>query len=613
MQLHKILQYNFVELLKISAYRGVYKILITHRKYRNRFCYKDYCICTGANLQLPQSFVASYSDYVVCNDKVINIADNIIDGNIYLFGNWYKFDYQHDWLKDIATGNYWDNHKYANDAAFRAQGFADVKYILEPNKLNPLVSVAHAYYLSKDEKYIAFINKAIDGWISCVPVERSVANRIVMDIAYRAINLIHISVLCRDSLPFQKEVFPKIVGILKHHENYMWCRLGSRWFKSNNDNNHNVGEIVGLYVTQIWLSNVLETSYKKRKHKELQYLRGVLDKIIAESGAYIEQSGNYTKVVAEFLMLFELFIKNFEDSTNDIITYEQSSYLERICGYLNNISHNGIIDNFGDNDGALVLIPFEQNEYSYSHLVKYAHINNANGDYSDASQFVYNSNDSNSLHVFTRAGRFAYYVEGAYIHAHNDLLSILVSVKGTQLFVDKGCYYYNSGLDIRKDYVQLRSHNNVSIDNLDSSELMSTGNRSYPESHMLEQSTTDNTLHFAGSLSYRYVTQKRTIDYKDNCISIMDQIEVTDDQEHFLQISFLLGPNVDVKIKNMECNFNDYTNNTSFFFSIKGVNSIDVVEDVYYPTYGKCVPTKRIIATRSFTHSTDIETQIRIL
>lgn len=613
MQIHKILQYNIGDLLRILAYRIRYKSLLIIRKNLNKIFYKDYQVCTKYNRHLPLALFVAYKKYVVDKNDVINGANKIMEGNIFLFEKWVKYDYKRDWLKDPKTGNNWSRNVYANDAPFTVKGYGDVKYVLEPNKLNPLVTVAQAYFLTKDEKYITFIEYALKGWLSCVPVERTVVNRIVMDIAYRAINLIHISILCWDSTYFHTNIMPIIVGILQHHEDYIWCRLSSRWFKSNNDNNHNVGEIVGLYVTQLWLNQLLGNTYRNKQKEELAYLLFVLDKIITPSGAYIEQSGNYSKVVAEFLLLFDLFNKVLNVRNEDIKYFEQQKYLERIANYIECISYNNVLDNFGDNDGALVLIPFEKNTYSFDHISNYVNIKTIDRDFLDASQCVYNSKDENLVHIFTRVGRFAYYVEGAYIHAHNDMLSLLLSAKGSRLFIDKGCYYYNSGLSIRKEYICLSAHNNVCIDNLDSSELMATGNRSYPISNLIELKKTQNMFHFVGSLKYKYVNQIRTVHYENHEIIVDDEIKITEGKNHEISILYLLDSSISAKIEKGIVLLIDINNGNRFHIIFENINSLALIDDVYYPTYGVFKRTKRIVAKVDMTESIKkITTKIQI-
>lgn len=610
MQIHKILQYSPYELTRIATYRIIYRSLLFIREH-NRITSYD-CI-NGYIRYLPQELFKLYSEYVVVTDKVIEDANKIVNGFIFLFEKWNDFNYETDWLKDPKTGLFWDDKIYAINAPFVHSEYADVKYVLETNKLNSLVKVAQAYYISKDNKYIEFISFALRGWKKCVPPECSVVNRIVMDIAYRAINLIHISILCWNSELFHREVEPSIIGILLHHEDFMWSRLGPRWFKSNNDNNHTIGELIGIYVTQLFLNSVIGKDFSKKLDKESKFLLLVLKKIVAKSGAYIEQSGNYTKVVAEFLMLFEMFIKSYNINTNPILCYSYRNYLGSIVNYMLSISYDGIIDNFGDNDGAMVLIPFENNTYSFEHLLKFAGVINNDLDFLDASQCVYNSSNNDRIHIFIRVGKFAYYVEGAYIHAHNDILSILLCAKGSRIFIDKGCYYYNSGLDTRREYVCLDSHNNVSIDGLDLSDLLPTGNKSYPISGIKSLSKTDELFNFIGFLKYKNIIQYRNISYLNSSILIYDKINVTDNIVHVAKVSYLLGPDIIAEKKDNLLFLCDIKNGNKFIFGIDECMDIEVKEESYYPTYGKRERTFRLIAKIKFQKSLCLTTRIHIM
>lgn len=608
MQLHKIRQYNISALALISFYRILYEIMLLKR--RLSYKHRRYPIINVFNKVDAKVRYANYYKRVRKEKDIIDNANKIVNGYIYLFGQWFPFDYSKDWLKDPISNCFWNRDIYSYKAPFVEENHADVKYVLEANKLNPLVSVAHAYFLSGDEKYVIFLKKALDDWISCVPLECSVANRIVMDIAYRAINLIHISLLCFDSDFFCREVFPTILGLLQHHEGFMWSRLGNRWFKSDNDNNHNVGELVGIYVTQLWLMTFFDTDYSHRQVRETKYLISVLDKIIAPSGAYMEQSGNYTKVVAEFIDLFELFLSaNNENVSSD---YYKKNYRSRLVNYLIHITYNDLIDNFGDNDGAVVLLPFEKNTYSIEHLYN-RDFTPSNSDYSDASQWVYNSNDGKRVHIFARAGVHAYYVEGAYIHAHNDNLSIILSMYGSRLFIDKGCYLYNSGVEVRNEYTSLSSHNSVYFEGIDSSQIMSVGFKNYPYCKLISNKMECDTAIFKGVLKYRGIIYERTILYEEGKVSIIDQVTERPSDKDLCFLSFLLSPEISIQSSTNNTLILNDINNNKFEIVFEGVECIEIYEEEYYPSYAIIKKTNRIKARINLLSNITTTTTIRII
>lgn len=612
-QIHKIKQYKFNDLLIIFLYRLLYKCIIIKRHVNVALFFKKYPVIKS-NTTKKLDF-GTYEHFCYKNVRDISLkADRILSGEVLLFGKWFSLDYRKDWLKDPISGKAWPSGIYANEAAFEASGYGDVKYVLELNKLNMLVDVALAYSITKDIKYINFIGTALSGWKNIVLPERSVANRIVMDIAYRAINLVGVCVLCRDNDLFVKNIQPQILGILKHHESYMWDRLSSRWFKSQNDNNHNVGELVGIIITQMWLSYMIGVSYKTKHKTELRYLNDVLDKIVAQSGGYLEQSGNYAKVVCEFLMAFEILspILHLEDS-KQLRRYSNSRYLQRLSKYLCNISYNDVIDNFGDNDGASVLPAFEKNIYSIKHIIDYTEQNQENRDYSDVSQWIYNSKNTDMLHVFMRAGRFAYYVEGAYIHAHNDLLSVILSAKGSPVFIDKGCLFYNSGISIKEEYTSYKAHNSVTIDGLNLSDIMAVGFKNYPSSKILSENHDKDSCEIKTQLQYRNIIHSRNLHYKDGTVSIEDIIEMEDDSIHNACLSFLLAPQLLTAVVNKNTiSLKDTVNDNEFVLNMEGVSNLSAVKDCFYPSYGIKRETNRIVAELKFVKTIKIVSSLTL-
>lgn len=97
----------------------------------------------------------------------------------------------------------------------------DVKLVMELNKLYHLVVLACAYDYTKEEKYIYKIEEDINSWRKEVRYESGVINKIIMDLAYRNLNLIYVCILCQKSDYFQEKIYPYIVNILY----WQICRL----------------------------------------------------------------------------------------------------------------------------------------------------------------------------------------------------------------------------------------------------------------------------------------------------------------------------------------------------------------------------------------------------
>jgi hypothetical protein len=533
--------------------------------------------------------------YDLCNtDKsVIEKAELILSGNIEVFGKTFNFDYKKDWLKDPVSENFWNKNKFFSKAPYIQNGCSDVKYVLEINKMNHLVCLAHAYFCTKKEKYIDGIEKQIAGWLECVPYEKSVANRIMMDLGFRAVNLIQISLLCADSMKFTKKIHPKIISILSAHEFTIRKFSTPRWFKTGNGDNHVTGEMVGLLVTQLWLHHFVKKNYTKYYKQEIKYLINILNETIAPSGAYLEQSANYARVVSEFLIILDLFIKNFQPSNNHIIRYCSFHYLERLLYYLKNLSYNAKLPNFGDNDNARVLLPMIRSsdciDYVTSYIDKmdYRFDILKRSDYLDGSQWIYHSKDNNKAYLFTRIGKLSYMKEGAGTHAHNDLLSVIMFVRGSYVFIDKGCSFYNMGNNIRKADISTSSHNTVTIDGIEMAEPLYPGYKDYPLSNCTKNDMQNDSCFFAGYLQYKEIVHKREIHYENSSFIINDIVTMNNNSK-YATIKFLLGEQLTViEKKRKACLLNDNNNKNEFEIIVSGIHELNVKEVKYYPRYGE--------------------------
>lgn len=555
------------------------------------------------------SSCSNFFNFVNVDSHIVAEAEQIMKGSITIFGTSFLFDYRTDWLKDPVSGNFWPN-VFWSKARFVKEDCADVKYVLEINKLNHLVTLAHAFYISHDEKYVANIKEQLNAWVKCVPAEMSVAYKIAMDLGFRTINLVMISLLCEDSEIYRSEVHPQVLGILDQHRHQLWRFLSSRWFKSGNDNNHNVGEIVGLYVAQLWLKQFGIKTPECIISKEMNYLKRNLDKLIAPSGAYLEMSSNYARVVHDFVLIFELF-RHSLDYNRNFREFDKKSYFERLSNYLISISYDGKLPNFGDNDFAQVVLPFNRDDDAVGHIRIHFRKEPELKDYFDASQWVYRSQDSNQVFLFTRVGKFAHFVEGAFVHAHNDILAVIISVKGKQLFIDKGCLFYNSGIDVRKEFSSICSHNTIVVDETEMNNYLPIGYSSYPYSKIIDSKREIDYALFEGDIYYKSIQHKRIIQYSNDIIEIKDFLNATSEM-HSFKILYILSDEMNPVMKDGHVLVFYGNDNLICDIELQGVKNVELEETSFAPHYALRKSTKCIIGTGLFYEKCIVKTIIRL-
>lgn len=531
-------------------------------------------------------------------------ADKIVDGEIELFNKWYL---KQNWLKDPISGNLWPAHDFFASSSTKLNGYGDVKFVLETNKLNHLVTVATAYHKTKQQKYISYIEQEIASWCSEVHYERSVANKIIMDVAFRAINLISISIICSENKYFITNIYPTIHKILLLSERQISKFSTPKWFKTGNGANHVIGEMVGLIIIRLWKAIISNKNKSLNLKSEYKWLYDTLDKLISPNGIYLEQSANYSRLVCEFLVMLDIFenAANLHTKTRD--------YLKPLIGYVSDLFRIDSHLNFGDNDGASVLIAFKNNISDISPLLKYHQIylnkntsTNLNR-YNNNGQFLWQSNDSNQISLFIRHGRFNYFREGAAAHAHCDLLAILMSIKGIPIFVDKGSYLYNSDKKQRFNDVSIKSHNTITVDNIEMASFDGKGFYIYPESKF-SHSDIHNSCIFSASIKYSDIIHIRKIHYSLHELEIIDSISYFEGKEFTLR--FLLSEYIIPEIEKNSTIINlYYQNNIIATMTFENIDFVHCEADSYSPFYANKLDTHAIIAKGKIKNNKNIITK----
>jgi len=531
-------------------------------------------------------------------NDIVHKAQDIIKGKVFLWTT--ECNIRNDeWLNDPVHKKEWSSTDFFYHSKIDIEGYGDVKFVLELNKFYHLVTLAQAYYYTSDNRYINEINTSLQNWIKTVKYQRSVVWRIMLDLAFRSINLIFISILCYNDASFQKETFPMILGILKDNERQIRKYSSSRWHRFHYGANHDIGEMVGLIVLQIFLSQFNKKKYDKEIKEEISYLNECLNHIITKEGVYLEQSANYSRLVAEFLVLLDVcarFIPNkiFDKNYNP-------EYLNRLSLYLERISCNGVLPDFGDGDNAKVLSLINDKFntvdatllYAGKRFSKHKKDKKKNLYCPQSGQIAWKSQDENGISLFLRCGIHGYYPKGASVHSHNDQLALLFSAKGTPVFIDKGTYLYNSGSQIRNADRSAQFHNTVYIEKIEQAPFLNKwAYQNYPESKILQVKDNINEFFFQGQCSYSGVIHTRTLEYKESHLIINDLISNRSGITKNAESNFILDETI-IPVRHNENTVELYHHQQKIASVISSENII--VNDVEYSlVYGEKRTTKRI-------------------
>ena len=589
----KLKQYTFKEILKQIPYKIGYKVALSIEKKRiKKMKWVEIFPSTSLNYAAFSTF---YNRCYNNESEVVSIAENILNSSIEIFHKQFHFNHKKDWLLDPASRIEWDRNVFFVSAPNNQLGCKDVKYVLEVNKMNHLVNVAQAFYITENKKYIDYIEESIIAWKGIVKPGKSIASRIIMDLGFRIINLFYIILLCSPkSEYFNKNVLPHILGIISEHVRRIEMFSSPRWFKSGNGVNHNTGEMVGLIIGQKLLEAYGIKSFAKSYSSEYSYLVEVLERTIAPSGAYLEQSANYARVVAEFLVCFDMFMEML-GHPKCASSYLQGKYRERLLTFLSDLNYHDTLPNYGDNDDARVLIPFRKRGEEVKYVLNGIKRKQEYHSYLDGSQWVWRSNDHNDIFITTRVGQFTYLREGAGVHAHNDILAICLAAKGHQLFVDKGCRFYNSGWNIMLEDRCAESHNTISFYGVEMNKSHGSVYFDYPKSECVLEGDNVGTI-FKGSLEYYGRKHVREIINKNGLISIVDRIIQQDTDK--VCVHYLLHHDVIPHVVN-DTILDLYVDNGNIKIAtieFSGVENVEIQETNYSPSYSVEIPTRYILA-----------------
>lgn len=595
----KLFQYNFIDLLRIAFFKLGYKVVLCLEKKKKFQC--------GIIGDIDSEYIFTNLDLTDFNKYVFAEPVFPLQNKVNLFGTYYP---RGKWLEDPISGKCWPVDVFFYDAKTKLEGYGDVKYVLEKNKLNHVVDLAIAFRNTNDESYIKYIESELRSWTSEVKYNRSVVNKIIMDSAFRVINLIQVSLLCGNNQYFRQIVYPIIHNVIKNEERHIRVFSTPKWYKTGNGANHVIGEMIGLIVAQKWLWKNDNESYTKCVKKERRWLFETLDKLVSRNGVYLEYSSNYTRLVTEFLIFYDLFGKIINDTGDN--DYIEKRYLMPLLNYIGALSYNDSLPNFGDNDSASVLTAFKKSFDDLTPIFKYS--SNLIGNkpeivypFINDGNFIWKANNENSIYVFVRYGEFAHLREGASVHVHCDLLSIILSLKGIPVFVDNGCFYYNTSEEIRRENISVCSHNTVFINNIEQADFNGRGYFDYPKSDIINNDT--NT--FSGYVNYKGILHFRNIIIDDKSIVINDKITGNIKEDDIVSINYLLSDRIIPQITDKDsidlyCEERCIAN-----VEFEGIN-IGIKPSKYHPYYGASIRTNAICGSRLYGNKKEITTIIKL-
>jgi hypothetical protein len=383
----------------------------------------------------------------------------------------------------------------------------DIKYLWEPNRHLHLVTLAQAYALSGEERYVQVIQEHLDSWFLACPYPLGANWASALEPAIRLINWSVVWQLLggADSALFKKPPFLEFRGRWLKSV-YQHARFIRGWFSLHSSaNNHLIGEAAALFIASTTWPHWPEARAWRSGAKAILEREALAQN--APDGVNREQAVSYQQFVLDFLLLCLLAGK----ANGQRFSPAYESRLEAMLDYLASIMDaGGNVPMFGDADDGYVLRLSQEKSFSpYKSLLATGAVLFERGDFKHkagalddktrwllgpAADAQFDALDSEKTRLPPRQ-QFAeggYYILGAELesaneirvvadagplgyrsiaaHGHADALSFTLSAGGREFFIDPGTYAYHTQARWRDYFRGTAAHNTVRIDRLDQSE-----------------------------------------------------------------------------------------------------------------------------------------------
>jgi hypothetical protein len=382
----------------------------------------------------------------------------------------------------------------------------DIKYLWEPNRHVHLVTLAQAWALSGDGKYLRYLAVQLESWfVSCpYPLGPNWASSLEA-----AIRLINWSIVWQliggaDASLFRqppwRELRARWLRSVHQHAQFVrgWLSLHS------SANNHLIGEAAGLYIAGLTWPHWRASARWLRTGKKILEREALAQN--APDGVNREQAVSYQQFVLD-LLLFCLLAGR---AGGQPFSADYESRLEAMLDYLASIMDaGGNVPMFGDADDGRVFRLSPQSHCPYRSLLATGAVLFRRGDFKrkagglddktrwllgpqadrqyaeldaektrtpmrqsfpDGGYFVLGCklDTPQEIRLVADAGPLGYRSIAA--HGHADALSFTLSVGGLEFLVDPGTYAYHTQGAWRQYFRGTSAHNTVRIDGLDQSE-----------------------------------------------------------------------------------------------------------------------------------------------
>lgn len=395
-----------------------------------------------------------------------------------------------DWHLDPVSGrrapaDHWSRIPFLDHAAS-----GDHKVTWEINRHQWLVTLAQAWWFTQDERWAELALAHIDHWIAENPSKRGINWASSLEIAFRSVSWIWTLQLLHGSRALTPERHVRALGVLARGARHVEQNL-STWFSPNT---HLTGEALALFSIGCGVPALRGATRWRTLGGEI--LAEWMPHHVLSDGTYVEQSTWYARYTADFLVHG---IVIGEHAGAPIVGAREA--LDRIATFLLSVMRpDGSYPLIGDDDGgrwdfldSRSATSLHSTLASAAALLDRADLAWGGGPADDEPRWLLgaasppaSAKRSSQPPVF---GSRAFPDGGVYVmrdgwresasfavidcgphgfrnagHAHADLLSVDVTLRGRPFLRDPGTFTYTASAQARDEFREAASHATVTVD-----------------------------------------------------------------------------------------------------------------------------------------------------
>ena len=516
-----------------------------------------------------------YPEYV---SALFGAADAACRNELSLLSQKFTFPNGIDWQCDPVTGWRWPLWhririgKYLYSPARRV----DLIRFWELNRHQHFITLGIAYWLTGDEKYAEAFSSQVRSWIETNPLQHGVNWYYPLEVSIRLLAWTVAFQFFRGSSEFRQSTGTAFLKSFWQQADFLNSHLQTTRTRNDVPNNHMIAELTGLVLIGAAFPEFREAAGWRDTAVHLLTQQAAAQ--THPDGVNKEQATGYHRFVSELLLL--VVVRSRQGGLPDVPILE--NILQSMLDYMVfTLSPVGTGPLWGDSDYGRALgiglnkdfwdfrpilsagaVLFDRPEWKFSSdrfdeesflllgtkgLKAWEQLDTqppkqTSRAFPNAGLYVIRDAwTTNTDAAFFRCGPFGLGGEGHCAHAHCDLLSFDLWVKGQPLLIDSGTYMYYGPL---RDYFRLTAaHNTVMIDGIEQAKPMPFFNwQDITEPRYVDW----NAEHIRASLTYSdRVTFTRELAHPEPGIwELVDKF--VGHGEHKLQWFFHFAPGLDL-------------------------------------------------------------------